>query len=94
MPVTASMSFDCHRMAKEVLTNWNVSIRRHRELLHYLLWGNPSLAEMTQHLVCSRLVRLVGGSNLDSVVFGMISPNGSDVCSHLAVFELGQQVVE
>lgn len=81
-------------MGKEVLTDWNVSIRRHRELFHYLLWGNPSLAEMTQHLVRSRLVRLVGGSNLDSMVFGMISSNSSDVCSHLAVFELRQQLVE
>lgn len=75
-------------MTMDILTIWNMSIWSDGELFHDALWGNPGLLEVTPHLSCSRLMRSVGGSNLNSMVLCLIKFELVDVRCDLAILQL------
>ena len=73
------------------LTDWNMSIRSDRKLPYDTLRGNLGLLEMTYHLGRSRLMRAVGGSDLNGMVFRLIWSDRFDVCCDLTILQLQQK---
>lgn len=69
-------------------TDWYMRVRCDSKLLHDALRSNASFRKMAFHLIGGRLHGLVAGSNLYSMVFGLVWSNECDVRGDLAVFQL------
>lgn len=75
-------------MNMHVLTDWNVSVWSNGELFYNALRVDFRPPEMSLHLSRGRLMRPVGGSDLNSMILRLIRSDRFDVCCDLAILQL------